>query len=135
MKAYFKTGKLFQKVPGDSEYSLRLPGLYIYESIIDPDPLNWKVRQRNVIAFKSKGSQWGNESSSREGTNDGDQKPREKTALFRPQSPWAYINLKNIYWVGQKLHLGFSVTYYGETQTNFLASPIFSKFHMAQDQK
>jgi len=26
-----------------------------------------------------------------------------------------YINLKNIYWVGQKTHLGFSVRYYGKT--------------------
>ena len=115
MKAYFKTGKLVQKVPVDSEYSLRPPCLYIYESIIDPDPHNWKVRQRNVIALKSKGSQWGNKSSSREGTNDGDYKPREKTPLFRSQSPQAYINLKNIYWVGQKTHLGFSVRYYGKT--------------------
>ena len=27
-----------------------------------------------------------------------------------------------IYWVGQKGHLGFSVTFYGKTQTNFWAS-------------
>ena len=29
------------------------------------------------------------------------------------------------YWVGQKVHLGFLVTFYGKTQTNFLANPIF----------
>ena len=28
------------------------------------------------------------------------------------------------YWAGQKVHLGFSVTSYGQTQENFLANPI-----------
>ena len=28
------------------------------------------------------------------------------------------------YWVGQKVHSGFSVKGYGKTQTNFLANPI-----------
>ena len=29
-----------------------------------------------------------------------------------------------IYWVGQKVHPGFSVTSHGKTQTNFLANPM-----------
>ena len=28
------------------------------------------------------------------------------------------------YWVGQKVHLGFSIRCYGKTQTNFLANTI-----------
>ena len=31
------------------------------------------------------------------------------------------------YWVGQKVHSGFSITSYGKTQINFLANPIFSQ--------
>lgn len=33
------------------------------------------------------------------------------------------------YWVGQKFHSGFSLTYYGKTQTNSLAKPIQSLLH------
>ena len=29
---------------------------------------------------------------------------------------------------GQKVHLGFSVRYYGKAQTNFLANPVVSFF-------
>ena len=31
------------------------------------------------------------------------------------------------YWVGQKVHLGFSVTAYRKTQKNFLFNPIYVK--------
>ena len=33
-------------------------------------------------------------------------------------------NMTEKYWVGQEVHLGFSVTSYGKTRTNFLANPV-----------
>ena len=35
-----------------------------------------------------------------------------------------FFFLYDKYWVGQKVHLGFSVTSYGKTRTNFLANPV-----------
>lgn len=34
-----------------------------------------------------------------------------------------------VYWVGQEVCLGSSVTFYGKTQTNFLANPIYILHH------
>ena len=39
---------------------------------------------------------------------------------------WKEIFQKgNLYWLGQKVHLGFSIPCYRKTQTNFLANSIF----------
>ena len=32
----------------------------------------------------------------------------------------------DIYWVGQKFHLGFSIAVYGKMQMNFLDNPIYT---------
>ena len=42
------------------------------------------------------------------------------------KSGWKEIFQKgNLYWLGQKVHLGFSIPCYRKTQTNFLANSIF----------
>ena len=40
--------------------------------------------------------------------------------------PPNFASWNNIYWVGQKVHLGFAITSYGKSWTNFLANPIFN---------
>ena len=34
------------------------------------------------------------------------------------------------YWVGQKVHLDFSLNWYGKTQTKFLANPVNALSHV-----
>ena len=49
-----------------------------------------------------------------------------KEIIILPQK----IKQGKLCWIGHKVHLGFSVTPYGKTQTNFLANPIFCKIHI-----
>ena len=39
------------------------------------------------------------------------------------------------YWVGQKIHLDFSITSYGKSWTNFLVNPMFNLLTHAMDQE
>lgn len=43
------------------------------------------------------------------------------------QTTYSYFNLEK-YWVGQKVHLHFSIISYRKTQMKFLANPLYSKY-------
>ena len=45
--------------------------------------------------------------------------------LYQKLVLWPFQNMSSLYWVDQKVHLGFSVTCYGEIWKKFLANQVY----------